>query len=84
MPAKPSTPDTAELRRKLGYITEESLAGLLGVTVPTLRNRAAAGSLPPRYKLGRESVYRLAEVESFIKRRRVARATGRTAEPRVA
>ena len=74
MPARTSTPDSADLRRELGYITEEALAGLLGITVPTLRNRAAAGSLPPRYKLGRESVYQLAEVESFIKRRRVARA----------
>ncbi|HEV2037113.1 MAG TPA: hypothetical protein VGQ96_00790 [Candidatus Eremiobacteraceae bacterium] len=74
MPAKTSTPDAAELRRELGYITEDSLAGLLGITTATLRNRAAAGSLPPRYKLGRESVYRLAEVESFIKRRRVTRA----------
>ena len=71
MPARTSTTDTAELRLKLGYITEEALASLLDITVPTLRNRAAAGSLPPRYKLGRASVYRLAEVESFIKRRRV-------------
>ena len=72
MPARTSTPDAADLRRQLGYITEEALAGLLGVTVSTLRNRATAGSVPPRYKLGNESVYRLAEVESFIKRRRVA------------
>jgi predicted DNA-binding transcriptional regulator AlpA len=84
MPARTSTPDAADLRRELGYITEEALAGLLGITVPTLRNRAAAGSLPPRYKLGRESVYRLAEVESFIKRRRVARGAPDPTRPSAA
>jgi predicted DNA-binding transcriptional regulator AlpA len=79
MPARTSTPDATELRRELGYISEEALAGLLGVTVPTLRNRAAAGTLPPKYKLGRASVYRLAEVEAFIRRRRINRATAEAA-----
>jgi predicted DNA-binding transcriptional regulator AlpA len=63
-----------ELRQRLGYITEQSLASLLRVALGTLRNRASAGQLPPTYKLGREKVYKLVEVEAWIARQRVSRA----------
>jgi len=65
--------DVAALRRELGYIAESTFASLLGIEVPTLRNRVAAGTVPPPYKLGREKVFKLAEVEGWIKRRRVTR-----------
>jgi predicted DNA-binding transcriptional regulator AlpA len=67
-------PDAAALRRQLGYITAEELFALLGIALGTGRNRQSAGSLPPHYKIGREKLYKLAEVEAWIKRRRVTRA----------
>jgi predicted DNA-binding transcriptional regulator AlpA len=66
--------DAVALRRELGYIDEKATAGVIGVTVPTLRNRSSAGTAPPRYKLGKNSVYKVAEVQAFISRRRVAKA----------
>jgi predicted DNA-binding transcriptional regulator AlpA len=67
-------PDAAALRRQLGYITDVELFALLGIATGTGRNRQCAGSLPPHYKIGRDKLYKLAEVEAWIKRRRVTRA----------
>jgi hypothetical protein len=64
----------AALREKLGYIDEEQLFRLLKIAPGTGRNRQSAGSLPAHYKVGREKLYKLSEVEAWIKRRRVARA----------
>jgi predicted DNA-binding transcriptional regulator AlpA len=64
-----------ELRKDLGYISEEDFRALLGVTLDTFQNRQYKGGLPPAYKLGREKFFRLTEVEAWIARRRVTRAT---------
>lgn len=66
-------PDAAALRRQLGFITDAELFALFGIAPGTGRNRQSAGSLPPHYKIGREKLYKLAEVEAWIKRRRVVR-----------
>ena len=73
-------PDAAALRERIGVITEDELFALLRIAAGTGRNRQSAGSLPPHYKVGREKLYKLAEVDAWINRRRVTRAT----EPRVA
>ena len=65
---------TDALRRELGYVDEKAVAGLLGVTVPRFRVRQSTGTAPPHYKVGREKLYKLAEVEAWIARQRVARA----------
>jgi hypothetical protein len=65
------SPDAAALRRLLGYITDDELFALLKIGKGTGRNRQSAGNLPPHYKIGREKLYKLAEVEAWIKRRRV-------------
>lgn len=69
-----SPPDAAQLRDRLGVITEKQLFSLLNIATGTGRNRQAAGSLPPHYKLGRQKFYKLADVEAWMKRRRVSRA----------
>ena len=64
-------PDAAALRRDLGFITDAELRALLGLEIGTARNRQSAGSLPPHYKIGRDKLYKLTEVEAWIRRRRV-------------
>jgi predicted DNA-binding transcriptional regulator AlpA len=75
MPHKAQSPKIAELRAKLEFITEAELGGLLCNSIGRLRNRQAAGDLPPRYKVGRDKLYKLSEVEAWISRRRVSRAS---------
>jgi hypothetical protein len=58
----------------LGFIGEAQLFNLLGISTGTGRNRQSAGTLPPHYKVGREKLYKVAEVEAWIGRRRVSRA----------
>lgn len=65
----------AELLRTLGYVEEAVVAPLLGVSLDTLRNRASLGTVPRRYKLGKQSVYRLSEIEAWIAQRGVDRGT---------
>ena len=60
----------ADLRRNLGYISEQETAGLLGVSVPSFRNRLSAGTAPPHYKVGREKLFRVEEVNAWIMRHR--------------
>lgn len=62
-----------ELRKDLGYISEDDFRALLGVTLETFQNRRYAGDLPPVHKLGREKLYRIVDVEAWIARHRVAR-----------
>jgi len=73
MQSTTQVPDAAALRRDLGYITEVEFCALVGISVPTARNRQSAGSLPPHYRLGSKKLYKLSEVEAWIRRRRVAR-----------
>ncbi len=70
----------AELRTELGYVEESVVAALLGVALATLRNRAAAGTLPRRYKLGKKSVYRRSEIEAWIARRGVDRGARQSSQ----
>jgi len=69
----PKSSDAESLREQLGYIDEDAFFDLIGVTKGTGRNRQSAGTLPPHYKIGKKKLYRLAEVEAWIRRRRVAR-----------
>jgi hypothetical protein len=59
------------LREKLGYIDEKQLFRLLMIAPGTGRNRSYAGDLPPAYKIGKQRLYKLAEVDAWIRRRRV-------------
>ncbi len=67
----------ADLRHELGYVEEIVVAALIGITIQTLRNRASSGTLPRRYKLGKQSVYRLADIDAWIARRGVDRGAKR-------
>ena len=71
--ASRKTSPAAELRRSLGFMSEAELSTLVGVTLATARNRQSAGSFAPAYKIGREKLYRIDEVDAWIRRRRVAR-----------
>jgi len=74
MANRKATP-TAVLRREMGYISEAEVSALVGVTPATARNRQSAGSFPPAYKIGREKLYRIDEVDAWIRRRRVHQAS---------
>lgn len=70
------TDDVSEgsgLRDRLGYIDEQQLFSLLQIAPGTGRNRQSEGSLPPHYKVGRRKLYKLSEVDAWIRRRRVNR-----------
>lgn len=67
------TNDVRALRDRLNLITEQELFALLGIAAGTGKNRQSAGSLPPRYKYGRGSYYRLDEVDAWLRRQRVER-----------
>ena len=71
MQSTAQVPDSAALRRELGFITEAEFCALVGISVPTARNRQSKGTLPPHYRLGSNKLYKLAEVEAWIRRRRV-------------
>ena len=75
MPKRPvsTTRGVRELRDRLNLITECELFDLLGIAKGTGRNRQSAGSLPPRYKHGRGSYYRLDEVDAWLRRQRIER-----------
>jgi hypothetical protein len=69
-----TTAPAAALRAKLGFVTEQEVAQLFGITVLTARNRQRLGNFPAVYKVGHERLYRAAEVEAWIRRCRVAKA----------
>ena len=52
-------------------VTDAELQALFGISEGTARNRQSTGSLPPRYKIGRRKLYKLTEVEAWIRKRRV-------------
>jgi predicted DNA-binding transcriptional regulator AlpA len=60
--------------RELGYVDHAAICRGFKVAEKTGYNRATAGNWPPHYKLGREWVYRLSEVQAWIQRRRVDRS----------
>lgn len=63
----------ATLRAAMGMVTESEVCALIGITLETARNRQSAGDFPPHYSVGRKKLYKLAEVEAWIKRRRTER-----------
>ena len=65
--------DVRALRDRLNLMTENELFALLGIAPGTGKNRQSAGSLPPRYKYGRGSYYRVEEVDAWLRRQRVER-----------
>ena len=67
-------PDAAALRAQLGVITETELFALFGIAPGTGRNRQSSGNFPPHYKVGRTKLYRVSEVDAWMRRRRVAKA----------
>ena len=68
-----------ELRKDLGYISDEDFRALLGVTHETFQNRRYAGDLQPVYSLGRAKFFRLTEIEAWIARRRITKDGQRAA-----
>jgi hypothetical protein len=64
----------APIRDKLGLITEDELFALFEIETSTGRSRQSRGRLPPHYKVGKAKLYRLSEVQAWIRRQRVDRA----------
>lgn len=56
---------------KLGLVPEEEVAGLLGVSVKTLKNRPRS-NLPEYVKAGRRRLFKLASVREYLEARTVA------------
>jgi predicted DNA-binding transcriptional regulator AlpA len=63
----------AVIEQQLGFIPEDELFALLGISLGTGRNRQSAGTMPPHYKVGRKKLYLISEVGAWIRRQRVAR-----------
>lgn len=55
----------SDVLKRLGYISEADLAELLGITVPSLRNRPRS-KLPPFVKDGRRKLFKEEAVRSFL------------------
>ena len=77
MKRKPVTPapDPAAVRHALGYIGEQEVCILLDIEMPTLRNRLSIGTAPPSFKVGNRHLFKLTEVDAWIRRRRVNKAS---------
>lgn len=76
MSQKAVTPsaDPAAVRNALGYVGEQEVCVLLGISTPTLRNRLSIGTAPPSYKVGNKHLFKVSELDAWIRRRRVNRA----------
>jgi predicted DNA-binding transcriptional regulator AlpA len=59
-----------EILAGMGYMSRAQVCVLLGIGLKTLANRR---DLPPRHKIGADSVYRTDEIRSWIARRVVKR-----------
>ncbi len=69
----PSDDEAARVvRDRLGLITPDELNSLIGISAGTAKNRTGAGSMPPHYSVGNRKLYKLADVEAWLRRRRVA------------
>jgi len=67
------TPDA--IRHELGYLSESEVCALLGFTLERFRVRQSQGDSPPFYKIGKGKLFRPADVDAWIKRQRVSRAS---------
>jgi len=65
--------ERTEVLEKLGYMTEDDLAGVLGVTVKTLKNRARV-NLPPYVKAGHRWLFKTEAVKEYLEARTVTGA----------
>lgn len=63
--------DGAELRRKLGYLSEAEVAAVVGVEVKTLKNWRAAKDGPPYSQAGGSTLYRIDSVTKWLASREV-------------
>jgi len=62
--------EPAELLKHFGLITEEDLASLLGITVPSLRNRPRT-NLPASVKTGRRRLFKVEAVKAYLDARTI-------------
>jgi predicted DNA-binding transcriptional regulator AlpA len=60
---------SSALMREMGYISEQEVCALIGVTTATLRNRQCSGNAPPAYKVGKRKLFKRLDVELWIARR---------------
>jgi predicted DNA-binding transcriptional regulator AlpA len=65
--------NAADARRAIGYFSEDDVCAILNIVIPTLRNRISTGTAPPSYKVGNRHLFKIAELDAWIKRRRVQR-----------
>lgn len=61
----------SDVLKRLGYISEEEMAELLGITVPSLRNRPRS-RLPPFTRDGRRKLFKEIDVREFLDRKTVS------------
>ncbi len=55
----------SDILQRLGYVSENELAELLGITVPSLRNRPR-DKIPPFVKDGRRKLFKVDAVREFL------------------
>ena len=65
---------SAALRKQLGYLSDPQIAAVLGIEVPTLRNRRSRGDAPVSSKVGDDHLTRIEDLHAYVARRRSARA----------
>jgi hypothetical protein len=64
-----ATGNAQAVREKLGLLYDPELAEVLGITVPTLRNRRLLGQLPPSSKVGAIHITLVADLKAWLARR---------------
>jgi len=52
--------------RELGYLSEKEYADLRGVKISTIRTERAVGKGPPYTKVGRDIVYPLVQLRTYL------------------
>lgn len=62
--------ENTEILKRFGLITEEDLAALLGITVPSLRNRPR-DNLPAFTKVGRRRLFKDDAVRAYLEARTI-------------
>lgn len=63
-----NTSDNQPLRTRMGLLTGEDLAAMLGVTADTLREWRRLNTGPDYVKLGKNVMYRESDVRDWLKR----------------
>jgi len=66
-------PNAAQLRREMGFLTDQELAAFLGIQVPTLKNRRSRGNAPASSKVGRDRLTAIKDALAYVARRKVTR-----------